>query len=336
VNNETYNWMKKRGLTIVILVILTVIIAVIVVDFLNNRPDRRGENPYALEVDQYKEVDPELISHRETRNFDLGLLIPSDMTLYDRALYVSGNSSLVVIPLDGGPAAMHELLPGATCLEVDQGHIFVGFKSHVAKYSHEGELLQEWPDLGERAVVTNLAILGDRIFVADAGNRRIVIFNREGQQLGEFEGKAESEDGHGFIIPSANFDLAVNSFGELWVVNPAKHSIENYSEEGRMRGFWQSAAIGIEGFQGCCNPARITVMEDGSFVTSEKGMVRIKIHDQSGALISVVAPPASFEKPRGNQEEGKAPEVCADEKGVVYALDFDRDVIRVFEPIESE
>jgi hypothetical protein len=49
-----------------------------------------------------------------------------------------------------------------------------------------------------------------------------------------------------------------------------------------------------------------------------------------------VAPPASFEKPRGNQEETKAPEVCADEKGVVYALDFDRDVIRVFEPIESE
>jgi hypothetical protein len=76
VNNETYNWMKKRGLTIVILVILTVIIAVIVVDFLNNRPDRRGENPYALEVDQYKEVDPELISHRETRKFRSGVVDP--------------------------------------------------------------------------------------------------------------------------------------------------------------------------------------------------------------------------------------------------------------------
>lgn len=328
--------MKKRGLTIVILVILTVIIGVIVVDFLNNRPDRRGANPYALEVDQFKEVDPELISHRETRNFDLGLLIPTDMCLYDHTLYVSGNSSMVVIPLDGRPATMHEILPRATCLEVDQGNIFIGFPTHVAKYSHQGELLQEWPDLGERTVITNLAILEDRVFAADAGNRRIVIFNREGEQLGEFEGKAESDEGHGFIVPSANFDLAVNSFGELWVVNPAKHALENYTDDGRLRGFWENSSIDVDGFLGCCNPARITTMEDGSFVTSEKGLVRIKIHDQGGALISVVAPPALFEKSRSTQEESEAPEVCVDENGVVYALDFDRDVIRVFEPINKE
>ncbi len=322
--------MKKRGLTIVILVILTVIIGVIVVDFLNNRPDKRGNNPYALEVDQYKEVDPELISHKETRNFDLGLLLASDMSLFDRSLYITGNSSLVVIPLDGGPATMLEILPRASSLEVDADHIFVGFESHVAKYSHEGELLQEWPDLGERSVITNLALMEDKVFVADAGNRRIVIFDRQGELLGEFEGKAESEAGHGFIIPSANFDLAVNSFGELWVVNPAKHALENYTDDGQMRGFWEKASISIEGFLGCCNPARITTMEDGSFVTSEKGLVRIKIHDQSGALKSVVATPASF------KEEGKAPEVCVDEDEVVYALDFDKGVVRVFEPIETE
>jgi hypothetical protein len=319
--------MKKRGLTIVILVILTVIIGVIVVDFMNNRPDRRGENPYALDVDQYKEVDPELISHKETKNFDLGLLIASDMSLYNKSLYISGNSSLVVIPLDGKPANMFEILPRASCLEVDQGNIFVGFSAHVAKYSHEGELLQEWSDLGENTVITNLAILEDKIYVADAGNRRIVIFSREGELLGQFEGKTDTVDSHGFIIPSENFDLAVNSFGELWVVNPAKHALQNFSAEGRMRGYWQNSSIDIDGFMGCCNPARITVMEDGSFVTSEKGMVRIKIHDQSGALISVVAPPSLF------KEDGKAPEVCADENGVVYALDFDKDVVRVFEPI---
>jgi hypothetical protein len=322
--------MKKRGLTIVILVILAVIIGVILVDFLNTRPDRRGENPYALEVDQYREVDPGLISYREARNFDLGLLIASDMSLYDRSLYISGNSSLVVIPLDGQPASMFEILPRATCLEVDAEFIFVGFPSRVARYSHEGELQQEWPDLGERAVITNLAILDDKVYVADAGNRRIVIFNRNGEQIGEFEGKADSESGHGFIVPSANFDLAVNSYGELWVVNPANHALENYSEDGRLRGYWENSSIDIDGFLGCCNPARITVLQDGSFVTSEKGVVRIKIHDQSGALVTVVAPPALFKK------EGQAPEVCADDDDVIYALDFDKDVIRVFEPIEKE
>jgi hypothetical protein len=322
--------MKKRSLTIVVLVIVMIILGVIIVDFLGNRPDRRGQNPYALEVDQYKEVDAALISHKETRNFSLGVMISTDMSLHDNKLYISGNSSLVVLPLDGTQADMLEILPGATCLEVDKQHIFIGFGSYVAKYSHEGELLQEWPDLGERTVITNLAIKGDKIYVADAGNRRIVIFDRDGEQTGEFEGKADSEAGHGFIVPSANFDLAVNSFGELWVVNPGKHALEDYSDDGRMRGFWESRSFEIDGFLGCCNPARITTMENGSFVTSEKGLVRIKIYDQSGKLLSVVAPPELFPG-----EDLKAPEVCADANGVVYALDFEKDMVRVFEPIEQ-
>jgi len=315
----------------VVLVIVGIILAVIVVDVLNNRPDRRGTNPYALEVDRYREVDEELISYKEVRNFSLGLLIATDMSYHKQALYISGNSSLAVIALDGSPSTLLEIPSGATCLEVDGEHIFIGFGSYVAKFSHEGELLQEWEDLGERTVITNLAIKEDKVYVADAGNRRIVIFNRQGERTGMFEGKAESEAGHGFIVPSANFDLAVNSFGELWVVNPGKHALEDYADDGRMRGFWESRSFEIDGFLGCCNPARITTLMDGSFVTSEKGLVRIKIYDQSGTLKSVVAAPDLFEG-----EDGKAPEVCADENDVIYALDFDRDMVRVFEPINKE
>ena len=323
--------MKKRGLTIVVLVIVVGILGVIMVDFLGNRPDRRGENPYALEVKKYREVDPELISHKETRNFSLGLLIASDMSYYKQTLYVAGNSSLAVISLNGSPSTLHEIPSRASCLDVDEENIFVGFGTHVVKYSHEGKLLQEWADLGERTVITNLAVKGNQVFVADAGNRRIVIFNREGELQGEFEGKADSDDGHGFIVPSANFDLAINSYGELWVVNPGKHALENYTDDGRLRGFWESRSFEIDGFLGCCNPARITTMADGSFVTSEKGMVRIKIYDQSGKLKSVVAPPDLF-----SGEGEKAPAVCADENDVIYALDFEKDMIRVFEPIENK
>lgn len=322
--------MKKRGLTIVVLVIVGLILTVIVVDIMNNRPDRRGENPYALEVDQYRKVDENLISHKEIRNFSLGLMIATDMSYFNNTLYISGNSTLAVISLDGSSSTLHEIPSGATCLEVDAEHIFIGFGTHVAKFNHVGEMLQEWEDLGDRTVITNLAIKEDKIYVADAGNRRIVIFNREGEQTGVFEGKADSEAGHGFIVPSANFDLAVNSFGELWVVNPGKHALENYTDDGQLRGFWENISFEIEGFLGCCNPARITTMMDGSFVTSEKGLVRIKIYDQSGKLKSVIAPPDLF-----NGEHGTAPEVCADENDVIYALDFEKDMVRVFEPIEK-
>jgi sugar lactone lactonase YvrE len=318
--------MKKKSLTIVILLILAVIITVILVDFLNNRPDRRGENPYALDVDQYKDVDPALISHKETRNFSLGSLAPTGMCYYEDQLYVTGGSSMAVIDMDGTSSGMFDILPRSTSIIVHKAFILIADSSHVVKYDHDGTILEEWPDLGERARITSMALKEDRVYVADAGNRRVVIFNTSGEELGAFEGKAETEAGHGFIVPSPNFDLVVNSFGELWVVNPGKHALENYSDDGRMRGFWEHITAEIEGFLGCCNPARITVMEDGSFVTSERGLVRIKIYDQSGKLLSVVAPPALF------KEEGRAPDVCVDKSGNVYALDFDKNMIRIFEP----
>jgi hypothetical protein len=320
------NRMKKRSLTAVVLVILAVILAVIVVDFMKSRPGRRGRNPYALEVDQYREVDTALISHRETRNLSLGSLTASSMDYKDGRLFVVGDSSLVVILPDGRVVERAGIIPGPTCLAVVDHQVYIGYKTFVARYDAEGHLVKRWETLGERAVITNLASNGRQLYAADAGNREVAIYSMEGDLLGRFEGKAETEAGHGFIVPSPNFDLAVNSYGELWVVNPGKHALENYSDDGRMRGFWENTSFEIDGFLGCCNPARITVMEDGSFVTSEKGVVRIKIHDQSGKLLSVVAPPGLF------KEEGKAPDVCVDSAGVVYALDFDRNVIRIFEP----
>jgi hypothetical protein len=318
--------MKKRSLTIVVLVIVVLILTVIVVDFINNRPDRRGSNPYALEVEQYKKVDENLISHLETRNFSLGQMHGAAIAHHKNKLFLAGNSSLAVITTDGVPEELYQILPDPNSLALDDEMIYVGYETKVVTYDHQGSLIREWPDLGENTVITSLAVKEDHVYVADAGNRRVVIFRTNGELISEFEGKAESEAGHGFIIPSPNFDVVVNSYGEIWVVNPGKHAIENYTDEGQMRGFWQSSSMEIEGFLGCCNPAEITVSEDGSFVTSEKGLVRIKIYDQSGKLLSVVAGPELF------KEEGKAPEVCVDEQNHVYALDFDRNVVRVFEP----
>ncbi len=318
--------MNRRTLTVLVLVIIGIIIGVIAFDFLSKRPDRMGSNPYALEVSQYRDVDEALISHNETRNFSLGLLAPAGIDYYNDTLYIAGEASLAAIVRDGTNATLHEILPHPTCIAVDEPAIYIGYKQFVAKFSHSGDLLQQWTDLGERAVITSLAVKEDRIYVADAGNRRVLIYRNDGTLLGEFEGKAESDAGHGFIVPSANFDLIVDAYDELWVVNPGKHAIENYTDDGHLRGFWEKASIDIEGFQGCCNPARLAAMPDGSFLTSEKGMVRIKLYDQSGSMLSVVAPPVLF------KEDGKAPDVCVDEDGIIYALDFDRDLVRIFEP----
>ena len=234
--------MKKRGLTIVILVIVLLIITVIAVDFLSNRPDRRGANPYALEIEQFKEVDPGLISHEETRNLSLGSLKGSALVYYEGKLYVAGDSSLVIMGPEGSDPKRFMIDSQAVCLLVDGQMIYVGYHNYVAQYDREMKLVSRWADLGDRAVITNLAGKGEKVYVADAGNRKVTIYNQNGEVLGEFEGKSESEAGHGFIVPSANFDLVVNDFGELWVVNPGKHALENYSDDGRLRGFWENSS----------------------------------------------------------------------------------------------
>jgi len=317
--------MNKRGLTVLVLVIITVIIVVIVVDFLGNRPDRRGRNPYEYNVDAYKPVDEAWIHYLETGKIDLGERKPGGIAVYQNEIYLTGEGFLQVIRPDGIQKLMAGIENEGTCIIVNEHFIFIGFTDHVASYDHDGNLISRFDSLGARGIITSLALKGNTLYVADAGNRRVLRYDLDGNLLGEFNGESGSNSGHGFIVPSPNFDLAVNSYGELWVVNPGIHAIENYTDDGRLRGYWQISSMELEGFSGCCNPAEIAMTDDGSFVTSEKGMVRIKIHDASGKLVSVVAPPEKF------KEEGQAPEVAVNDQGVIFALDFDENMIRIFE-----
>ena len=317
--------MNKKTLTIIILAFIAVIIALILFDFLGNQPGKRGGNPYEYEMDDLESVDPSLIHYRESRNISLGDNVAMAFNIHDDVLYITGDQYLRVIQPNGVQVFYQTLEDSGTCVEVSDDFIFIGFEDHIEKFDNKGNFIQRWQNPGQKTLITSLAVKEDRLYAADAGNRRVLIYDLEGNLLGNFEGKAESEMGHGFIVPSPNFDLVVNAYGDLWVVNPGKHAIENYSGNGEMRGFWQSSSMGIDGFLGCCNPAELTVLPDGSFVTSEKGVVRIKVYDESGKLLSVVAPPSKFKK------EGKAPEVAVDSKGVIYALDFDKNMIRIFE-----
>jgi hypothetical protein len=154
----------------------------------------------------------------------------------------------------------------------------------------------------------------------------VLRYDFQGNLSGNFGGKTGGKDFYGFIVPSANFDLDINDDGELWVVNPGKHALENYTAEGDLRGYWENSSLKVDGFSGCCNPAHMAFLPDGSFVTSEKGLVRIKIHKPSGEFLSVVAPPSLFAK------DGKAPDLAIDEQGGIYALDYEKRTIRLFQP----
>ena len=83
--------------------------------------------------------------------------------------------------------------------------------------------------------------------------------------------------------------------------------------------------MSIDGFSGCCNPVHIALLPDGSFVTSEKGILRIKIHNPVGELADVVALPDQFDS------DTEAVEVAVNSQGQIVVLDPQRKQIRIFQ-----
>lgn len=317
--------MNRKLIISILLILATVIIGLVVVDLMNSRPDKRPDNPYEYSVEQFKTVNPDMIKYTETINFTFGDLELRGIAYANNRIYLVEDNFLVIVSPEGEKLAKAELPESPRCVTASLTNIYIGFKNYIGQYTQEGTLIKNWDTLNDSTLLTSLALADTLLFAADAGNRRVLRYHADGTLSGSFTGKRDSADLHGFIIPSPYFELVVNSFGELWVVNPGKHAFENYTFNGQLRGFWEKTAMTIDGFSGCCNPAHIAVLPDGSFVTSEKGMVRIKIHNPSGELLSVVAPPGQFEG------ETYAPDLAVSPAGDIYALDYERKMIRVFQ-----
>lgn len=113
--------------------------------------------------------------------------------------------------------------------------------------------------------------------------------------------------------------------GELWAVNTGRHALEAYNSKGEQISTWERTSMSIEGFSGCCNPSSIAMLSDGSFVTAEKGLERVKIHLPSGDFKSVVAAPELF-------EEGTVGiDLAVDSNDRILVLDPAKKMVRIFE-----
>jgi len=316
--------MKNKGIVIFLIILAAIIIVVVALDFNASKPDQQPANPYAFNVDPFSKIDTALIKYKESRDFAISFSEPAGIDFRDSLLFVVGDQKMQIIGLTGKLLKEVSFEKKPTCVYVSAENIFVGFRKSLAVLNREGVTTTNWNSFSDSTVITSIAEKSGIVFVADAGKRIIRKFSPDGKSMGEIEGKSENGQIHGFIIPSPYFDLAFNSDHELWVVNPGKHSLENYTVDGKLRTWWQASSIKIEGFSGCCNPAHFAFLPDGSFVTSEKGMIRIKTYKPSGEFSGVVAAPSKF------VENGHAPDLAVDYQGNIYALDIDKKMLRLF------
>ena len=221
----------------------------------------------------------------------------------------------------------------ANCIAVGiKREIYLGTGNHVEKYSITGVLLSRWKEINKKGFITSIAVNSSQVFVADAGNHIILRYSPDGVLLNTIGKKDTARGIDGLIVPSLYLDVAMGPYDDLWVANPGRHELENFSANGDFRSSWGISSMRLEGFAGCCNPVHFAILPDGYFVTYEKGLDRIKLYNQAGIFDCVVAGPGSF---TGSSDyhctfKTLVNDLAADPLGNILALDATSDEIRVF------
>jgi len=271
------------------------------------------------------DAPPPPVLYQEKQPFSVPLEEPRALALApDGAVAVGGEALVLLDAGSGKPIDRMPLEKPATCLAVDaDGTIYAGLVNAVAVFGADGAPAQTWMDLGERARLTSVTIRGEEVVLADSGSRRVWRFSKEGRLLGHFDGKS-AESRAGFIVPSPYFDAAVDPEGGLWVVNPGRQRVERHGADGSIEKHWGEAGWEASSFCGCCNPTHLAVAPDGAFITSEKGIARVKRYNGAGTFEGLVAGPEAF-------DEGTAGlDLAVDGEGTVYLLDPHRLQVRRF------
>lgn len=303
---------------------------------------RRPDPPQAFRYDvgEYQKVDPALLVAREStpiepRVPDLRALA----TTPDGRIYAAGRDALVVLDSTGAELARYALAETPRDLSVaPDGTIFLGMRAHVEILDADGTPRAQWPPLEGRALVTSIAADADNIYVADAGNRVVLRFDHEGNLLARIGEKEPARDIPGLVVPSGCLDVAFDD-AALWVVNPGRHGLEQYRPSGELVSAWYRSSMDVDGFCGCCNPTHIAFRSDGTLVTAEKGLTRVKLYSVDQRLLGVIAEPSAFHaaplSPFSPEPEPPIADLAVDATDRILVLDADRNAIRVFELKET-
>lgn len=283
-------------------------------------------------------IDPEWIQYEEIEApVPTGLSEPRALTTdASGSVYLAGDQVVRVLDSRGGIRDTIRLQIAPDCLAPAENEIYIGARDRVVITGRNGEVRAEWPSLGQGAWITGIALGDENVFVADAGARIVWCFDRKGRFVRRIGEKNPEKDIPGFVVPGPYFHLAMAPDGLLRVANPGRHQIETYTVTGERELAWGRFGNNLEDFTACCNPVSFDILADGSVVTCEKGLSRIKVYDSFGTLTGVVAGP--LELTGGVDEIARQPEqrrhfgfdVAADGSGRVYVLDRVRNAVRVF------
>ncbi len=317
---------------------LTVAVVVLVVII---AASDRGNEPgpsYKLDLKPFTKVDDKDVAFRQTARFPLSLEEPSALAIADNGtIYAAGKDAVLLLDAEGRETARYAVqgTPDSMAVAPD-GKILLGMRNHVQVLDAAGKPVAEWNDLGERGYITSIAADDKNVFVADAGDRVVLRYDYGGNVLNEMGQRDPKREFEGFVVPSPYFDAAFDASGLLWIVNPGRHGLENHRPTGELVSSWYKPGMDLNSFCGCCNPTHIAFRSDGSVVTAEKGINRVKVYAPDNTMIGVVATPDDLKAPSDeNDSHSPVKDLAVDKRDRILILVGPMKAILVYEPKEK-
>lgn len=329
---HTRSGVTKADVLIGAMIVLAVIVGATAVLRIDTWGERDTAPPQGADegLARLRKIDPALIQYRQTGEIPVRMREVRALAVGpDDRVYVAGDNTMHVFGSGGEKRSEIALRGQPRCLALGgsdhafPGRIYVGMRDHVELFDAGGRPVTAWDDLGQKALLTSLAVAEQDVFVADAGNRIVWHYDTSGKRKGRIGERDERRGIPGFVIPSPYFDLAVGPDGLLRVVNPGARQIEAYTFDGDLELAWKKRTARLEGFFGCCNPAHFAIFGDGRLVTAEKGIPRVKVYDRNVELICVVTGP--------EQLDAVAADLAVDGRDRVLILDPKARSVRILE-----
>ena len=328
--------MKQKIIIGCSVALLLLAVFLIARDLFHHSPTQTEATCCGDDFARLKQIDTSLLGYKRVSHIRTNLQDLSGIALDDsQNVYVCGNRQVSVFDAGGKRTGGFKTDSMAGCIAVHGSDLYLGMGPGIAHYTIHGDQAAFWKAYNASGVITSLTTNGDQVYAADAFSKRVLKYEKDGRFIQEIGKKDTLTGSMGFVIPSLYFDIAFGAFNDLWVVNPGKLSVENYTPTGYLQSAWGKASFENNGFTGCCNPAHMAVLPDGNFVTYEKGIDKIKVFDPTGQFVCMVAGAGSF-KGNADFQLGKidlVKDIASGSDGRIYVLDA-YNQINVFEKTE--
>jgi DNA-binding beta-propeller fold protein YncE len=160
-----------------------------------------------------------------------------------------------------------------------------------------------------------------KLYMPEAGNHRVNVFDMMGKFLFDFGGPG-SEPGKMNNPESSKFA----SDGKLYVADLKNDRIQVFDAEGKLLFGWGKTGSGPSEFKA---PAGIGIDKLDNIYVTEIGNDRVQVFDKTGKFITMFG-----KKGSGNGEFGNLHGMIVDKAtGLVYVADTANDRIQVFRPV---